>query len=57
MDPSRPYASVSVLYMPIRAMTPDTKQLLDEVERYYQNRGLCYLPQPSASADNTDTRV
>ena len=21
----------------------------------YQNRGLCYLPQPSASADNTDT--
>ena len=20
----------------------------------YQNRGLCYLPQPSASADNTD---
>ena len=60
MDPSRPYASVSVLYMPIRAMTPDTKQLLDEVERdimNYQNRGLCYLPQPSASADNTDTRV
>ena len=36
MDPSRPYASVSVLYMPIRAMTPDTKQLLDEVERDHE---------------------
>ena len=38
----------------------DIKQLLDEVEHdimNYQNRGLCYLPQPSASADNTDTRV
>ena len=37
----------------------DVKQLLDEVEHdimNYQNRGLCYLPQPSASADNTDTR-
>ena len=37
----------------------DNKQLLDEVEHdimNYQNRGLCYLPQPSASADNTDTR-
>ena len=36
------------------------KQLLDEVEHdimNYQNRGLCYLPKPSASADNTDTRV
>ena len=35
------------------------KQLLDEVEHdmmNYQNRGLCYLPQPSASEDNTDTR-
>ena len=35
------------------------KHLLDEVEHdimNYQNRGLCYLPQPSASADNTDTR-
>ena len=35
------------------------KQLLDEVEHdivNYQNRGLCYLPKPSASADNTDTR-
>ena len=35
------------------------KQLLDEVEHdimNYQNRSLCYLPQPSASADNTDTR-
>ena len=33
------------------------KQLLDEVAHdimNYQNRGLCYLPQPSASADNTD---
>ena len=33
------------------------KQLLDEVEHdimNYQNRGLCYLPQPSASADSTD---
>ena len=39
----------------------DIKQLLDELEvehdiMNYQNRGLCYLPQPSASADNTDTR-
>ena len=37
----------------------NTKQLLDEVEHdimNYQNRGLCYLPQSSASADNTDTR-
>ena len=37
----------------------DTKQLLDEVEHdimNYQNRGLCYLPKPKASADNTDTR-
>ena len=36
------------------------EQLLDEVEHdivNYQNRGLCYLPQASASADNTDTRV
>ena len=36
---------------------PDNKQLLDEVEHdimNYQNRGLCYLPKPSASADNTD---
>ena len=35
------------------------KQLLDEVEHYimnYQNRDLCYLAQPLASADNTDTR-
>ena len=33
------------------------KQLLDEVEHdimNYQSRGLCYLPQPSSSADNTD---
>ena len=31
----------------------NTKQLLDEVEHdimNHQNRGLCYLPQPSASA-------
>ena len=37
----------------------NNKQLLDEVEHdimNYQNRGLCYLPQPSASADNTDTK-
>ena len=35
-----------------------TKQLLDEVEHdimNYQNRGLCYLPKPLASADNTDS--
>ena len=35
------------------------KQLLDEVEHDIiddQNRGLCYLPKPKASADNTDTR-
>ena len=40
------------------AFSPDNKQLLNEVEHNimnYQNRGLCYLPQPSASADNTDT--
>ena len=40
-------------------ITPDHKQLLDKVEHdimNYENRGLCYLPQPSASADNTDTR-
>ena len=37
----------------------DIKQLLDEVEHdimNYQNRGLCYLLQPKAEADNTDTR-
>ena len=31
----------------------DIKQLLDEVEHdimIYQNRGLCYLPKPKASA-------
>ena len=35
------------------------KQLSDEVEHdimNYQNRGLCYLPKPTAEADNTDTR-
>ena len=33
------------------------KQLLDEVEHdseNYQGLGLCYPPQPSASADNTN---
>ena len=42
-----------------RVTITNIKQLLDEVEHditNYQNRGLCYLPQPSASADNTDTR-
>ena len=37
----------------------NNKQLLDVVEHdiiNYQNRSLCYLPKPSASADNTDTR-
>ena len=37
-----------------------TKQLLDEVEHdimNYQNGGLCYLPQPSASADNNYTSL
>ena len=37
----------------------DIKQLLDEVEHdimNYQNRGLCYLLQPKAEADNADTR-
>ena len=37
----------------------DNKQLLDEVEHdimNYENRGLCYLPKPTAEADNTDTR-
>ena len=36
------------------------KQLLDEVEHdimNYQNRSLCYLPKPKASADNTDTYI
>ena len=40
-------------------MHGNNKQLLDEVEHdimNYQRHGLCYLPQPSASADNTDTR-
>ena len=39
--------------------TACNKQLLDEVEHdimNYQNRGLCYLPKPKASADNTETR-
>ena len=39
--------------------TAFNKQWLDEVEHdmmNYPNRGLSYLPQPSASADNTDTR-
>ena len=33
------------------------KVKVDEVEHImnYQNRGLCYLPKPKASADNTDT--
>ena len=38
----------------------NNKQLLDEVEHdimNYQNRGLCCLPKPKASAYNTDTRV
>ena len=44
-----------------RIMYPGTvnKQLLDEVEHdivNYQNRGLCYLLNPKAEADNTDTR-
>ena len=37
----------------------NNKQLLDEVEHdimNYQSRGLCYLPEPKAAADNTDTR-
>ena len=38
----------------------NNKQLLDEVEHdimNYQNRGLFYLPKPTAEADNmTDTR-
>ena len=41
-------------------LTNFNKQLLDEVEHdimKYQSRSLCYLPQSSASADNTDTRV
>ena len=45
--------------MSMENLYADIKQLLDEVEHdimNYQNRGLCYLPQPSASADNTDMR-
>ena len=42
----------------IRITNPlvNTKQLLDEVEHdimNYQKRGLCYPPQPSASATQT----
>ena len=47
------------IYKTGAAVVSTIKQLLDEVERdimNYQNRGLCYLPQPSASADNADTR-
>ena len=47
------------LYASLFLISLDSKQLLDEVEHdimNYQNRGLRYLPQPSASADNTDTR-
>ena len=38
-----------------------TRQLLDEVEhdimnKFIQNRGLCYLLKLKAEADNTDTR-
>ena len=43
----------------IMAWPPIIKQLLDEVEHdimNYQNRGLFYLPNPKAEADNTDTR-
>ena len=51
------YIHTRVLYL---AFDIDViKQLLDEVEHditNYQNRGLCYLPKPKASADNTDTR-
>ena len=45
--------------LPVQLTRADIKQLLDEVEHdimNYQNRGLCYLPQASASADSTDTR-
>ena len=52
MKCSKKRAACKIAVLPI-------KQLLDEVEHNimnYQNRGLCYLPQPSASADNTDTR-
>ena len=41
------------------SLIQDNKQLLDEVKHdimNYQNRGLCYLPKPSASADNTEMR-
>ena len=58
------------MYKTLHGMTPDylrsrfvycdnIKQLLDEVEHdimNYQNRGLFYLPNPKAEADNTDTR-
>ena len=42
-----------------RFTATNNKQLLDVVEHdimNYQNRGLCYLPEPKAEADNTDTR-
>ena len=32
MDPSRPYASFSALYMPLRAMTPDTSNYFGQQE-------------------------
>ena len=49
----------STLMLAIAIENAVNKQLLDEVNydiMNYQNRGLCYLPQPSALADNTGTR-
>ena len=51
--------SVGLILQYLIVTETENKQLLDEVEHdimNYQNRGLCYLPQPLASADNTDTR-
>ena len=51
--------SVGLILQYLIVTETENKQLLDEVEHdimNYPNRGLCYLPQPLALADNTDSR-
>ena len=51
--------SVGLILQYLIVTETENKQLLHEVEHdimNYPNRGLCYLPQPLASADNTDMR-
>ena len=61
LPPTKIYFNMRVAtFLSIYKTAATNKQLLDEVEHdimNYQSRGPCYLPQPSASADNTDTRV